>query len=102
MRRKSALASGKALWEEQKVWNKRAEDFAAELLLPMKNDNWLDEEEAALNAKQFKSRMTLESIKIDVDGSFEFGYDDGDLFWGHPIGVSGNHKDGLTDADFSG
>lgn len=99
---KVAIASGKALWEDQKSWKTRIEDFAVEQLLPMKNDNWLDEDEAALSAKQFKKCMTLESISIRVDGSFDFGYDDGELFWGHPIGVSGNHKDGLIHADFSG
>ena len=40
--------------------------------------------------------MTLESIAVYPDGKLEFWFDDGDLFFGHWMSVSGNLSDGPT------
>jgi hypothetical protein len=53
-------------------------------LLPLKNDNWLDEDEAELTADRFEDRMTLESITVRADGSFDFWHKDGDSPGPHP------------------
>ena len=45
--------------------------------------------------------MKLQSIVFYPDGDFNFWYDDGDLFWGHSIAISGN-LEGLKDADIPG
>jgi hypothetical protein len=100
----AALQVGRSLWQDQQRWAKRIQDYAVRELLPLKNENWLDEdkEEAELTAEQFKARMTLESITVRPDGSFDFWHDDGDLFWGHSIQVWGSLTEGPTGADIPG
>jgi hypothetical protein len=46
--------------------------------------------------------MRLKSVTVYPDGSFDFWHDDGDLFWGHSIQVSGDLLDGPTHADIPG
>jgi hypothetical protein len=97
-----ALKSAYSLWESQDAWNRRIRDYAAQELLPLKNRNWLGENEAELSADQFKDRMTLEAIAVAPGGSFDFWHNDGDLFGGHTIQISGNLTEGPTDADIPG
>jgi hypothetical protein len=91
-----------ALWKNQQQWKRKVEDFAVSRLLALKNEAWLPDDEKHLTPEQFKSRMTLQSISFAADGSFEFWHDDGDLFWGHSIQISGSLQDGLTQADIPG
>jgi hypothetical protein len=90
------------LWDQQKRWDKRIRDYAVEKLLGLKNDLWLGEDEKEFTPARFKARMTVESITVYPDGSFEFTYDDGNLFWGHVIQVSGMISGGLTHAGIAG
>jgi hypothetical protein len=99
---REALGTAHALWQNQSEWNQRVRSFAVERLLPLKNDFWLDEEEAELTPEQFDNRMTLDSITVNADGSFEFWHNDGDLFAGHWIQISGSLSEGPTDADIPG
>ena len=46
--------------------------------------------------------MKLESISVRNNGSFDFWHNDGDLFWGHSIQISGNLTDGPKRADIPG
>lgn len=98
----ATLEAARALWDDEAAWNHRIQDYAVQQLLPLKNENWLDEDEAELTAEQFKSRMRLEAVTVYPDGSFEFWHDDGDLFWGHSIQISGSLSDGPTNADIPG
>jgi hypothetical protein len=98
----AALKTAHALWQNQSEWHRRIQDFAVAQLLPLKNDSWLDEDDAELTAEEFQARMTLESITVKADGSFDFWHDDGDLFWGHSIQISGSLAEGPTDADIPG
>jgi hypothetical protein len=98
----AALQVARALWKNQKQWGKRIGDYAVQELLPLKNENWLEEGEAELTADQFKARMTLESVTVEPDGSFDFWHNDGDLSWGHSIQISGSLSEGLTRADIPG
>jgi len=98
----AALQVARSLWKYQKQWATRIEDYAVQELLPLKNESWLDEDEVELTADQFKGRMTLESVTVDPDGSFDFWHNDGDLFWGHSIQISGSLSEGPTRADIPG
>lgn len=98
----AGLKVAEKLWDEQIAWKQKVDDYAVLELLDLKNDNWLSEDEPTLDSDQFKSRMTLETISVHPDGKFEFWHDDGDLFWGHSIQVSGSLEEGLTQADIPG
>jgi hypothetical protein len=97
-----ALQVTRALWRAQKSWRAKVLAYAVRQLLPLKNDNWLGDDERPLTAKQFQARMKLEGITVSPNGSFEFWHDDGGLFWGHTIQISGSLAKGLTDADIPG
>lgn len=98
----SALQVARTLWKQEEQWSSRIEDYAVKKLLPLKNDNWLDEGETELSAEEFKVKMTLESITVEPDGSFDFWHHDGDMFWGHSIQVSGSLSEGPVHADIPG
>ena len=98
----NALKVANTLWDDQQGWQQRAVDFAIEELLPIKNEHWLEGGEPDVTADEFKRRMAIVSISAYPDGEFEFWFNDGDLFWGHAIQVSGNLTDGLTYADIPG
>ncbi len=98
----AALRVAHALWADQSGWDDRVRNYAVEKLLELKNGNWLGEGESPLTAKQFLKRMTLETISVDADGSFDFWHNDGDLFLGHSIQIRGNLTDGPTCADIPG
>jgi hypothetical protein len=98
----AGLKVAEKLWAEQSSWKQRVEDYAVGELLSTKNDFWLDDDETPVTPEQFKSRMTLESISIDRKGGFSFWHDDGDLFYGHSVQVSGSLDEGLTQADIPG
>lgn len=90
------------LWDNESTWSERINNYAIEKLLPLKNDNWLDGDEPELSVQEFKDRMTLEAVSVYPDGEFEFWHNDGDLFWGHSIQISGNLSEGPTRADIPG
>lgn len=95
------LASAHELFKRQKTWNKRVRDYAVEELLSLGND-WLQEGEKELTPRTFNARMKLESIALNADGGFEFWFNDGLMFGGHAIMVSGTLADGPTDAGIHG
>lgn len=97
-----ALRVARTLWRAQKSWRAKVLAYAVRQLLPLKNDSWLGDRQRPLTAKQFQARMKLESITVSPDGSFEFWHNDGDLFWGHSIQISGSLAKGLYDADIPG
>ncbi|HEX2076665.1 MAG TPA: DUF2262 domain-containing protein [Longimicrobium sp.] len=98
----AALRTAYALWDQQESWSERIDAFAVQELLELKNDGWLGEGESPLTADEFVARMRLVSISVDPDGGFTFWHDDGDLFWGHSIQVTGSLADGPTHADTPG
>ena len=61
-----------------------------------------DEDEDELCADEFIRRIRIESVNVSQDGEFELYYDDGGIFAGHVIIVSGNMDKGLYDAQFAG
>jgi hypothetical protein len=98
----TSAEAARTLWAQQEEWQQRIGAFAVGELLPLKNDSWLDEDEKPVDEAAFLDRMTLESITVYADGSFSFYHDDGGLFAGHCIEVSGNLLAGPTYADIPG
>jgi hypothetical protein len=98
----AALACAVELWNAQSSWSERVREFAADKLLGLKNGSWLGDDDDEVTRDEFKRRMVLRSITVHPEGEVEFWHDDGDLFWGHSIHVSGSLQDGPTDADIPG
>lgn len=109
-----AIAAARLLMADQKGWDQRIREYAADELLDSAND-WAesdvdDEElerleeagEQLVSREQFMERMDLESIQVEEDGDFDFWFGDGDLFYGHSIHVSGNVEKGLNRAVIEG
>jgi hypothetical protein len=97
-----SLKTVKILLKTMEQWAKKVNNYAVTQLLDLKNDNWLEEDENPISSDDFIRRMQLRSLTTYPGGAFEFGHDDGDLFWGHSIAVSGSLAEGLTDAGISG
>ena len=104
--REEALRNAKTLLASAAEWDKRVREYAADELLELAND-WsqdMDEDGGAVEVtrEQFMERMELESIEVRADGSFQFWFGDGDLFYGHSIWVSGDLENGPNDAAMEG
>ena len=52
--------------------------------------------------EDFMSRMELDAVQVYEDGAFDFWFNDGDLFWGHSIHVTGSLGAGPEDAQMEG
>ena len=97
--RAEVLQRAKTLLSGAADWDKRIRAYAADDLLASAND-WAEDGE--ITREQFIQRMELESIEIRADGSFEFWFADGDMFYGHSIHVSGDMEHGPDDAAMEG
>jgi len=96
------LKTAHAIWENQSYWHQKIKDYAVQELFELKNNEWLDDDEVELTPNEFKDRMMLESINVSPNGSFNFYFDDGDLFWGHSIEINGSLLEGITNVDIIG
>lgn len=96
------LKTACTIWENQSYWHQKIKDYAVQELLELKNNEWLNDDEVELTPNKFKDRMVLESIKVSPNGSFNFYFDDGDLFWGHTIEIDGSLLEGMAYADIVG
>ena len=63
-----------------------AKSLATSELLDVKNRDWLEGEEP-LTPEQFRDRMLLVEVQVPAEGGCILHFDDGDLFWGHPVEV---------------
>jgi hypothetical protein len=97
-----ALDRAKQLLPEFDKYSESAKEYAAKELLNLKNESWIDEDETSLNAEEFKSLMTLESVVFNGAREVTFYHDDGDLFWGHTIEVRMNESDQFYQAGIAG
>jgi len=99
---REALKTAHLLWESYETWNERMCSGAAKLLLPVRNEHWLGDDEDPVTAEEFRDRMALKSIVAYPDGSFECFYNDGDLFLGHAIVVEGSLATDTVNACIAG
>ena len=104
----ACVEQAKALMADQKGWDEKVRSFAADQLLEQAND-WAqdaagneDGEPEEITREQFMERMELESIQLLPQGGFEFWFNDGDLFWGHSIHVTGSLEAGPESAQMEG
>jgi hypothetical protein len=96
-----SLAQARKLWSHWERWDREIRAFMVAELLRLKNSpTFLEEGETELSGEEFLERVSVESIDVNADGSFEMGYDDGDLFFGKQIKISGSLDGGLTEASF--
>jgi len=98
----AVLAAAHILYKDQTLWDQRIVDYLVTKLLPLKNDSWIGQGEDEITEEQFKEKIELSSITVQEDGSYEFANDDGDLFMGHALVVTGNLADGPDRADLEG
>lgn len=106
--RADCLLSFHTLMDQQAEWDQRVRALAADKLLSLANDWEADtagneEREAEeITREDFMSRMELDAVQVYEDGSFDFWFNDGDLFWGHFIHVTGSLQSGPEDAQMEG
>lgn len=82
--------------------DEKARNLAADKLLELANEWAADADEDEVSREDFISRMTLETIDVAENENFNLWYNDGELFFGHVIHVSGSLSDGVTDAQMEG
>ena len=102
----ACVEQAKALMAGQKGWDEKVRAFAAQELLDQANDWARDaaegEEPEEITREQFMERLELDAVQISADGRFEFWFNDGDLFWGHAIHVTGSLDQGPESAQMEG
>lgn len=90
-----------ALMSAQEEWNERLRACAADHLLDLANDWAADADEEPVTREDFMQRMEPDTLAFQENGTFEFWFNDGDLFFGHAIRVSGT-LEGPTAAEMEG
>lgn len=102
----ACVEQAKALMADQKGWDEKVRSFAADQLLEQANDWARDaaegEEPEEITREQFMERLELDAVQISAGGRFEFWFNDGDLFWGHAIHVTGALDKGPESAQMEG
>lgn len=104
---KAAQNTARALLSDAQSWDQRVRTFAAEQLTDLANQWAQDGEEAdeapeEISPQDFMGRMELDAIQVDDQGGFTFWFEDGEMFWGHSIRVSGTLAGGPDDAQMEG
>ena len=87
--------------EAHKV-NSEVARFAVRELLSEVNEGRIASGQPELTAEQFLQTISLQSITVHSDETYEFMYADGELFGGHWIEVHGSLTQGPIDVDFPG
>ena len=102
----ACVEQAKALMADQKGWDEKVRSFAADQLLEQANDWAQDaaegEEPEEITREQFMERLELDAVQISADGRFEFWFNDGEMFWGHSIHVTGSLDQGPEMAQMEG
>jgi hypothetical protein len=98
----AAIQSAHVFLDSMLEWSQKINNLAVAELLNLKNECWLDEGEQNVSSAEFLHRMQPASFTVYPDGSFEFWHDDGELFWGHSILISGSLLNGVTNASIVG
>ena len=82
---KSITDGARAAFEKMRSSEMAAREFAADELLATHNDEWCEGKK--IDRHEFVSRLVLTTIQVWPNGDAEIDFGDGDLFWGHEVGV---------------
>lgn len=96
-----ALKTVQVLHDQQEEFNLEFVKFYGEKLTDLAND-WLEDGNEKITKNDFINRISLSEIIVDFKGNYNAFYDDGDMFDGHTIDVSGNIKTGINSANITG
>lgn len=100
---KEALKTAHILLKDEEKWNKKIRKYAAQQLLELANDWIVDDEEVdEITEEMFINLMEFSCLCVYPNGDFDVFFDDGDMFLGHSIIVSGNINGEFTSAEISG
>ncbi|MCI8423601.1 MAG: DUF2262 domain-containing protein [Lawsonibacter sp.] len=105
--RADCIHNAKTLLADAESWDRRVREYAAGELAGLAQE-WAEntgdgeEEPEEVTPERFMDRITLESIQISEDGSFEFWFDDGWMFAGHSVHVCGDLEKGPDWAQMEG
>lgn len=94
--REEAQDTARALLADAAGWDERIREFAADALLEQARQ--LVEEEEYLSREDFLAQLEPESILAAPGGAFEFWFGGEDLFFAHPVHVTGTLADGPQQA----
>jgi len=76
----------------------KASQFAADKLLKIFNQSWLDEGEQPISREKFIMFLTIKNLDFFPDQNYELIFDDNGLFLGHEVIVSASFESGFKDA----
>jgi hypothetical protein len=96
------IETARSIWQDAERWDRQIRNCAEQELLPLKSENWQEEDGSIVTAEEFQRRMTLEAITLHDDGSFDVTFNDGNLFFGHQIVVDCSLEEGATAANIQG
>lgn len=99
-----ALETARRLLAQAETLSPRLVAVLVDELLPLKNDEWFDPEHDAepYNCESFAAPLRLEGITAFPDGSAEFFFDDGGLFFGHTLIATFDSTSGEIEATLAG
>lgn len=95
----------------KQIKNKFYEKILLEMegeMIELKNDTWLGEneetgeEELPITAKDFRKRISIESMVFYEDSSSTIYCADGDVFWGHLIEINIDEKGNYKSSNLAG
>ena len=100
--REACLGTARALLADSALWDGRLREFAVDRLLEQANQQAQEEEGEELTGEQLLDWIALETILVGGDGRVEFWFNDGGLFMGSIVRVTGTLTGGLTDVQMEG
>lgn len=89
-RMKLSLETARILTGNLEFWVESGAAYAADQLLSLKNESWLQENETTVSRDAFLSALWLNDIQVMADGKFRLWYSDGNLFGGQSVYVDGS------------
>ena len=103
----ACVEQAKALMADQKGWDEKMRAFAPRSFSPRPTTGPRTPPRTRTRSRgdhreQFIERLELDAVQISADGRFEFWFNDGDLFWGHAIHVTGSLDKGAGDGTDGG